>query len=140
MYYFRIVYQRYIILCDICQNIAWTYITKEIYRKHNNISYSLQVVRLTVFTQTPYISNDNLNSIINSLNFLSFVRVEWLELLKIAQTNHTRTLIWTDNSEKKYFFSLIHNFNRLKSYLIWIYSKNTSNLDGIQTSVRQTNI
>jgi hypothetical protein len=25
MYYFRIVYQRKIILCDICQNIIWTY-------------------------------------------------------------------------------------------------------------------
>ena len=34
MYYFRIVYQRYIILCDICQNIIRTYITEEIYRKH----------------------------------------------------------------------------------------------------------
>jgi hypothetical protein len=39
MYYFRIVYQRYLILCDICQNIVWTYITEEIYRKHNNIIY-----------------------------------------------------------------------------------------------------
>jgi hypothetical protein len=28
--------QSYIILCDICQNIVWTYITEEIYRKHNN--------------------------------------------------------------------------------------------------------
>ena len=40
MYYFRIVYQRYIILCDICQNIVRTYITEEIYRKHNTLVYS----------------------------------------------------------------------------------------------------
>ena len=40
MYYFRIVYQCYIILCDICQNIVWTYITEEIYGKHNNTLYS----------------------------------------------------------------------------------------------------
>ena len=35
------VYQRYIVLCDtcICQNIVWTYITEEIYRKHNNWWY-----------------------------------------------------------------------------------------------------
>jgi hypothetical protein len=37
MYYFRIVYQRYIIICDICQYIVWTYITEEIYRKHINM-------------------------------------------------------------------------------------------------------
>ena len=40
MYYFHIVYQRYIILCDICQNIVWTYITEEIYRKHNIVLFN----------------------------------------------------------------------------------------------------
>ena len=43
MYYFRIVYQRYIILCDICQNIVWTYITEEIYRKHNNVLFMVWI-------------------------------------------------------------------------------------------------
>jgi hypothetical protein len=56
MYYFRIVYQRYIILCDICQNIVWTYITEEIYRKHNNyrLIHEHFDIGLVIIPRPPY--------------------------------------------------------------------------------------
>ena len=53
LFKWRNIVLSYIILCDICQNIVWTYIAEEIYRKHNNKQY---VTLIFIFFTVHFIS------------------------------------------------------------------------------------